>query len=1169
MTQPVFFDPTGKRRRVVNRSTTVVGLALAVVTTVFVVSLLAVPFFPRLPGMTNPVRRAPQALLPSRQQRLSRQLLRRSRLALWRAVAAERGAAAARRTPAPPTLPPDTIVGAFYVVWQKGGVEALNLNASHLTDLFPEWLHLSRTGASLDFKDFDPKVNLMNGHVIEVARDHHIDIQPVFNNAEGGQFDSVRAHALLASAANQSAIARAVADWLQKERFQGLNLDFENLKARDYARLPGFVARLHDVLRPAGLQLSVDIEVGQRAVPLAQLAQLADFVVLMAYSQHGQASLPGPIAGVGWYDSVLTRALAKIPAPKAVVGIGNYGLDWRRGGRSARRLSFEDAMFTARDNRPDEDPKQVLDFDAVALNPTFTYQDDSSRGHEVWMLDAATAYNDLLLARRAGVKGSILWVLGAEDPAVWDFYDRRQPDSLPANTVLDTVPTPYAPVNTGDGDVLEVVSAPHGGRRTTDIDSTTGLVTDEEYLSFPMPYVIKHSGYVPKKLVLTFDDGPDAVYTPEILDELKELGVPGTFFLVGQMVEKYPDVARRILREGHEIGSHTFTHPNMGAVSHRRAILEFNTAQRALQAVLGRSTILFRFPYNADEEAQTNAETDPIVQASALGYITVGELIDPQDWNLTKTGSTGDTMPRTADDIVNDIIAQADTTKGNVILLHSAGGDRSRTVAALATVVPRLQRLGYQFVTLAQLLGTTDEVLMPPVRARDQLLVGLDRVSFNAVFSVETLLSITFLAAIALAVLRVAFVISVALVARRRARRATYDPAYRPAVSVLIAAYNEQPVIAQTIRSVLANDYPELEVVVVDDGSTDGTAAEVLAHFADDDRVRLIRQANAGKAGALNRALDEAKGEILVCFDADTQIAPGGIALIVRHFADPEIGAVAGNVKVGNRVNILTRWQSLEYITSQNLDRRAYAYLNAVTVVPGAVGAWRKSAVVAAGGYLRDTMAEDMELTYRLRRDGWRITADQETFGYTEAPATLRMFFRQRFRWTYGTLQCVWKHRGALFRYGWFGWVAIPAVWIFQVFFQALGPLVDLKLLWSAGDFLYSWATTSRLVSDWQPTPGIYRLLLVVAFLYALFFVVDLIAAAVAYRLDREDPRDLWWLFLQRFVYRQMMYAVLWKSVVTAVKGKRQGWGKLDRTGAVRFGRSTPSGAVAAGSGAR
>ena len=1162
MSTPVFFDPTGKRRRVVNRSTTVFGVALAVVTTIFIVSLLAVPFFPRLPGMANPaqrLKRAGQSLLPPRQQRLSRQLLRRSRLELLRIAAADSATASAAARAARATVPqiPDTIVGAFYVVWQRGGYQTLDVNASHLTDLFPEWLHLSRTGGALDFRDWDPKINLMNPHVVTVARIHGIDIQPILNNAEYGVFDPRRAHQLLTSPANQDAVVRSVTAWLQQQKFQGLNLDFENLEDRDYARLPDFVARLRDALHPAGLQLSVDIEVGQPAVPLVRLADLADFVILMAYNQHGQTSRPGPIATVGWYDSVLTRVLAKVPASKVVAGIGNYGLDWRGDGSEARRLGFEDAMFTAKDNRPDEPPQQVLDFDPAALNPTFTYQDDSARSHEVWLLDGVTAYNDLLLAHRAGLKGTALWVLGAEDPAVWSVYDRRRPGALPRAAVLDSVPISGAPVYTGDGDVLEVTSIPSGGQRTTDVDSTTGLVTDEQFVTFPTPYVIKRTAYKPKKLVLTFDDGPDGLYTPEILDELDSLHVPATFFLVGQMVEKYPEVARRIARDGYEIGNHTFTHPDMSAVSRRRELLEFNATQRALQSVVGRSTILFRFPYDADAEAQTNAQTAPLLVAAELGYVTVGMMIDPQDWNLEKIDSTGQTVPRTADDIVNDVIQQADTTKGNVILLHSAGGNRSQTVYALPTIVERLERQGFQFVTLAQLIGTTRDVVMPPVGRQDQFLVGLDRFSFNTLYAFETALSVTFLAALALAVLRVGFVVVVALVARRKAEHTAYDAAYLPSVTVVIAAYNERPVIAQTVRAVLANDYPGLEVIVIDDGSVDGTGDEVAASFAGDPRVQLLRQANAGKAAALNRGFQAARGEIVVCFDADTQIAPQGIRLIARHFADPAIAAAAGNVKVGNRINVLTRWQSIEYITSQNLDRRAYAYLNAMTVVPGAVGAWRRSAVLAVGGYLRDTMAEDMELTYRLRRAGWRIVADPETVGWTEAPATFKMFFRQRFRWAYGTLQVLWKHRGVLFHYGWFGWLAVPAVWVFQVFFQAIGPLVDLKLLLTGADFLYSWGTLGSLGGDWDPLPGMLRLLLVVGFLYGIFFAVDLVGALVAYRLDREKYRDLWWLFWQRFVYRQLMYAVLWKSVVTAIKGKRQGWGKLERKGTVTFAERT------------
>jgi cellulose synthase/poly-beta-1,6-N-acetylglucosamine synthase-like glycosyltransferase/peptidoglycan/xylan/chitin deacetylase (PgdA/CDA1 family) len=1156
VTTPVFFDPSGKRRRAVNRSSTFLGLGAAVLTTVFVISLLVVPFLPQFPGMVNPAHkltRAGQTLLPPRSQRLSRQLLRRSRLALFKEITTAHPVGSKRPPGTTVTARPDTMIAGFYAIWQRSGLYSLRLNADRLTDLFPEWLHLNRAGTALDFKDWDPQVTQSNLDVIEVARDHHIDIHPVLNNAEAGQFDPVRAHVLLSSGANQLALARMVRDWLVKQEFQGLNLDLENLYPEDYARLPGFVTLLRSVLHPAGLQLSVDIEAGRADLPLVAIADAADYIVLMAYAQHSPAGPPGPVAAVGWFDSVLTRTLQRVPPSKLVVGVGNYGLDWPGNGKPASAVTYQQALFTAQDNRPDEPPQQVLDFDPVALNPTFEYQDDSSRTHEVWMLDAATAYDDLVLARRDGVKGAALWVLGSEDPSLWSIFDRRTVDSLPAAAALDTIPPPYSPLKTGDGDVLEVVSSPHGGLRTTDADSTTGLVTDEEYVKFPVPYVIRHSGYKPKKLVLTFDDGPDRVFTPEILDVLKDLGVPGTFFLVGENVERYPEVTRRILREGHEIGSHTFTHPNMGAVSHRRALLEFNTTQRALEAVLGRSTILFRFPYNADQEPNTNDETDPVLVASRLGYITVGELIDPQDWNPYKTDSAGERVARTADDIVASVLTQADSSKGNVILLHSAGGDRRATVRALPVLVRRLQDEGYEFITVAQLIGVPREVVMPSVSPQDELLVGLDRVSFNTVFTFETVLGLTFIFAVALAVGRVVFILPVALLARRKAKREVFDPAFRPSVSVLIAAYNERPVITRTLHSVLANDYPDLEVVVIDDGSADGTGDEVEREFGGESRVHLIRQANAGKAAALNRGIQAARGEVLVCFDADTQIAPQGIALIVRHFQDPRVGAVAGNVKVGNRINVLTRWQSIEYITSQNLDRRAYAYLNAITVVPGAVGAWRRSAVVAVGGYLTDTMAEDMELTYRLRRAGWRITADAETLGFTEAPATFRAFFRQRFRWAYGTLQCLWKHRGALFRYGWFGCLAIPAVWVFQVLFQALGPLVDLKVLWTLIDFGYSWATMGALHQDWQPLPGITRLVLEVGFFYGIFFGVDLIGAVVAYRLDRERYRDLWWLFWQRFVYRQLMYAVLWKSVVTAIKGKRQGWGKLERKGTVRF----------------
>jgi cellulose synthase/poly-beta-1,6-N-acetylglucosamine synthase-like glycosyltransferase len=441
---------------------------------------------------------------------------------------------------------------------------------------------------------------------------------------------------------------------------------------------------------------------------------------------------------------------------------------------------------------------------------------------------------------------------------------------------------------------------------------------------------------------------------------------------------------------------------------------------------------------------------------------------------------------------------------------------------------------------------------MPRVTRRDLVLVGFDRVTFEVLDLAESFLTIGFLSALVLAILRVALVVPLALRARRRAARARPDPAFRPPVSVLIAAYNEAPVIEATIRAALASDWPGLEVVVVDDGSTDTTAAVVAAAFAGEPRVRLLRQANLGKAAALNAAIAVARHEFLVAFDADTAVEPDAIALLARHFNDPTVAAVAGNVKVGNRVNTLTIWQSIEYITSQNLDRRAYSQLNAVLVVPGAIGAWRKSAVQAVGGYVSDTLAEDMDLTWRLRRAGWRITADAEPVGWTEAPEAFGPFLRQRFRWTYGSLQVLWKHRGALGRFGFFGRLVLPAQWLFGVVFQILGPVVDLRLIYAVHAVGASAIAGSALHQDFQPLPQLMRILIQTGFFYALFFAVELAASLVAFRLDAEDFKQLWWLFWQRFVYRQTMYYVLWKAVVGALKGKRQGWGKLQRTGTVQ-----------------
>lgn len=268
-------------------------------------------------------------------------------------------------------------------------------------------------------------------------------------------------------------------------------------------------------------------------------------------------------------------------------------------------------------------------------------------------------------------------------------------------------------------------------------------------------------------------------------------------------------------------------------------------------------------------------------------------------------------------------------------------------------------------------------------------------------------------------------------------------------VSVLIPALNEAKVIVPALHPLLMSDYPNLEVIVVDDGSEDGTSDLVREHFATDSRVHLIVKANGGKAAALNSGLARASGIVVVALDADTHFQRDSIFKLVRWFHDPSVAAVAGNAKVGNRINTITRWQALEYVTSQNLERRALATLGCITVVPGAIGAWRREAIEQLGGFPVDTLAEDQDLTIGLLRAGWRVLYDSTAIGWTEAPDSLRGLLKQRFRWTYGTLQCLWKHRHVTLkpRYKSLGLVAFPQTWLFLVLFSIVAPLVDLTLV--------------------------------------------------------------------------------------------------------------------------
>lgn len=1188
MNSSVFVDPSGRRSRWVSRLGIGLGIGAAIVSTLFVLSLMTLPFLPTVGDNLHGARHHWKwSFLPSREVHLQRFLLHRSRLALWNEIAAEnqrsnralpqaktpslsRYSRVSLRDASLPSVttstrlvsgaPKPPIVAAFYATWQRTGLSSLQANASKLTHLMPEWLHLNSDARSLNTADWNLALTPRNAEVVRLARENQLQIEPILNNAHDGIFDAQRAHLLLSSASNQSVLANSIRDWLRAQKFAGLNLDMENMSAADAARFPQFVKTLRAVLTPAGLGLSVDAEVGNTTTDWKQVAANCDFLVLMAYNEHATSSAPGPIASAKWTLDQVQKLETQVPASKIVVGVGNYSYDWTRDAGAAQTLSYQAALVKARTYRAGEDLRHVLDFDRDALETTFEYSDEAGRSHEVWTLDALSAWNQWHLAQHEGVRGAALWVMGSEDPGVWSFFSKTKitNQSAPVAT-LSHISFPYAVEFVGNGEILTVRSTPQAGSRDVTLDRQTGLFTDMQLRRYPSSFVIERRGYTPHTLALTFDDGPSPGNTDDILDALQENHVPATFFLIGDNAERNADLVKRIWREGHEIGSHTFTHPNLGQVGAERERFELNATQRAIQSILGRSTMLFRPPYSADAEPSSAAEVRPIVEASQMGYLTVGELIDPQDWNLWKKSSNGSKVARSAQDLEHDIVAQVHAAKSaNVVLLHDGGGDRSSTAAALRVVVPQLKAEGYRFVLASSLLHLPRDKVMPLVTSREAMLVGFDGTVFNASFCFASFLRMAFLAAIVLGFARVFVVVPLALRAFRRenttsSTRIATTLKDLPSVSVLVAAYNEEKVIARTIHSILKSDYAKLmEIVVIDDGSRDETSAVVACEFGNDSRVRLLKQANGGKASALNRGIEYSSGEVLVCFDADTQIAPDAISRLAAHFGDAKVGAVAGNVKVGNRINMLTRWQAIEYIASQNLDRRAYGSLNAITVVPGAIGAWRRDALVQAGGYASDTLAEDMDLTWRIRRDGWQLETENAACAYTEAPDTLGGFLNQRFRWAFGTLQCLWKHRGAVGRFGWFGMFALPCLWVFQMVFQVLAPLIDLQILYSLLDYTSTWLHSVVLRQDWQPLDQAKHDLSLMLFFYAVFFAVELVGAWVAFSLEREDKKLLWWIFWQRFVYRQMMYAVVWKSVVRALHGRPQGWGRLQRKGTVQ-----------------
>lgn len=1021
------------------------------------------------------------------------------------------------------------IRAAFFVDWDPQSLFSLQKNINKLNLVIPEWFFI------------DPKTDLLRINIdtvaLKVMKKSKIKIVPLINNINAslgreGEFDGDLIHRILHDTKKRERLINDIVKNLKKYGLQGINIDFEDFKENRDEPIIAFQKELYEKLHPMGYIVSQDIVVGDDDFNIKALAKYNDYMFLMAYDEHYSGSVPGDISSQKWIERILDETVRDIPSNKIILCFAGYGYDWQEGSEGVT-VTYNEAISLAKQHG------STIKFNNNSYNNSFSYRDGIGKSHHVYFTDAATNFNIIRFADEYGVAGTALWRLGSEDQRLWSFYNRSLTnESIQKKPfdfkLLQNVNTRFeAPDYIGDGEILDVITDPAPGKINLEVSPAESIITEQSYVQLPTKYVINKFGNVHEQVILTFDDGPDPTYTPQILDILKREKVPAAFFIVGLQAENNIPLLQRIYNEGHEIGNHTFTHPNIALVSAERASAEMEVTRLLIEAVTGRSTVLFRAPYNADAEPTTEAELKPVALSKIQNYYTVGESIDPNDWEKGVS----------ADSIYLRTIKQyeANPEKG-IILLHDAGGNRQATVEALPRIIKYFKNKGIQFTTVSHLLGKTKNEIMPKAKGN---FLSLDHIIFDFGYWLGQFITATFWVAIFLGFLRIALMATMAFLKKWKDQK--YPPNYDsvvdhyPKVSIIVPAYNEEVNAVKTINNLLHQDYPDFDIVFVDDGSKDSTFQMVSDAFGNNKLVKVYTKPNAGKASALNYGISRTQNDYVVCIDADTQLKSDAISQLMKGFSiqlknNQEIGAIAGNVKVGNENTMLTKWQSIEYTTAQNFDRRAFDLINGITVVPGAIGAFKKEAIEKAGGFTTDTLAEDCDLTIRILRNNCRIINCITAIAITEAPESLNEFMKQRFRWSYGIMQAFWKNRDACFnpKYKGLGMVSLPNMLIFQIVLPIFAPLADLVLILS-------------LIWNHNDLDSLHK----IGFYYIVFMLVDMLVSVIAFIFEKEKLAKLIWLIPQRFVYRQLMYVILFKALRRAIKGESQSWGVLKRTGNV------------------
>jgi cellulose synthase/poly-beta-1,6-N-acetylglucosamine synthase-like glycosyltransferase/peptidoglycan/xylan/chitin deacetylase (PgdA/CDA1 family)/spore germination protein YaaH len=1139
---PIFYDPQLKRWKRLRRALDIVGICITIIIGVFIYTLARGG---PLPGLQLPEARRPY-----------RPIVSKERAKLLRAKH--------RRTEKPASSvqlnAEEGIRAAFYVNWDAASYSSLKEYAHQIDLLFPEWLHVVTpdgviqgiTPANQLFRVItaDGRAQSVDDRVMPLLHEEKAatEVFPLVNNFDpttGKWLTNIGD--LFNSPQSRATFRQQLITFLNSGNYKGVSIDFEEIPTNAQPGFRALIAELDIALRP-NKRVYINVPVDDDDFDYKFLAAHSDGLILMIYDQHQSESGPGPIAAQDWFEKNLRTAIKEIPKDKIICAIGSYGYDWtttpgKHGKQQVlgvQNLSLQEAWLTSQDS---ESP---IEFDSDTLNPHYAYQDLQNHRHDVWFLDGVTALNQMRAARILGINTFALWRLGSEDRSLWSIWDL--PYFADAKKLSDIPPGQDVDYE-GEGEIIRVTGMPKNGSRTVTEDPKTKLITDQEMTTVPTPYQVTQYGSTAKKVAITFDDGPDPRWTPKVLDILKQKNVKAAFFVIGDTAQSNVGLLKRIYAEGHELGNHTFTHPDISEISQTHLRWQLNASELLFKSKLGIEPVYFRPPYSIDQEPDTADEVRPLEAVEKLNYVIVGDKLDPDDWK--------DNPAPTPQQIVESVLSQVqhrpgcDTEPcGNIVLLHDGGGNRSHTLQALPLLIDALRAHGYEVVPVSNLLGKTRDQVMPPISGRERVQAFIDSIAFSMWNFVYGAIVVVFFLGDILMTGRLLFVGVLAIYDRlKNSMPVDVRERNHPQVAVLVPAFNEEKVIERTVRSVLASDYPNLRVIIIDDGSKDGTTEVAQTAFAAEivaGKVLVLTKPNGGKAQALNYGLQFVTEEIYVGIDADTIIDKRAVSRLLPHFEDASVAAVAGNAKVGNRVNIWTRWQALEYITSQNFERRALNVFGAVTVVPGALGAWRTERVREAGLYHTDTVAEDADLTMNLLERGYHVVYEDLALAYTEAPTNANGLMRQRFRWSFGILQAVWKRRSLFGRKGTLGKIALPNILIFQILLPLVSPFIDVMFVFGTITFLLD-----RHFHPETANPQNFEKLVV---FFLAFLVIDFIASAIAFALERVEGANskregwlLWQVWLQRFAYRQLFSIVLFRTLKRAVDGRPFAWDKLER----------------------